>query len=329
MKDYTLLLLRLLLLVAMVESNVPHPLSRRLFFDLLDECHLTPSLLFLEKALGPLASSPQSDYFNLGMTVNIDGEKTEVFFDPQLLGLFYLLSQIEGGSVDLNNVTLAEDEVITSELQENHLRLAEFWNMSTFLPHFHLVGVRAEDVEGNIEIAMEPFIELLVETIPDLTYRQADFDKLSSDVQRVIEQDLPLSYANPSLSLNAFVNSPGQLLRGKYAGDAMLAIGQGIMDFVSEVSQVDDVGAAFIHAHEFSHGVDFYLFLEEKGLLGDRKGVDIDSSDFSSDELKADAMAAYALAHERGLNSSEEVVSDSLLRFFNRRLIPSYYLFLL
>ena len=69
--------------------------------------------------------------------------------------------------------------------------------------------------------------------------------------------------------------------------------------------------------------------LEEKGLLGDRKGVDIDSSDFSSDELKADAMAAYALAHERGLNSSEEVVSDSLLRFFNRRLIPSYYLFLL
>ena len=73
MKAYTLLLLRLLLLVAMVESNVPHPLSRRLFFDLLDECHLTPSLLFLEKALGPLASSPQSDYFNLGMTVNIDG----------------------------------------------------------------------------------------------------------------------------------------------------------------------------------------------------------------------------------------------------------------
>lgn len=305
--------------------NVKHTTiqKRHLIFDILEECHKTRVIQFLERELGSEASSVRSDFFGLDLPTKVGGEEVPIPLDPTILFPFVLYVQIdELESLDLlSNQAIGNDGIYTDQVRAQHQLLAQFWNMTEFLPSFHLTYLRSQDLQGNIAPALEKLMTQLQELIPDLTYKKSDLEDLAAQMDLVIQQDVPNNYANPALSTQAAVILPstGEI---KYQEVVFMVLGQGILDFFEQDLGLGSVGVDFIHAHEFSHGVAVYVELLENDF-----DYDLVSSTYElqgSDELEADAMAAYALAHPKGGNYSLSVSVPNLFTSSSTFLTFSY-----
>jgi hypothetical protein len=90
-------------------------------------------------------------------------------------------------------------------------------------------------------------------------------------------------------------------------------LGDGILDFTDSLG-LGEVGPDYIHAHEFGHAIQFIMDLEN--VSGDIEAyIEIEDAyspaDDRRNELEADAMAAYALAHEQGRNFELQLLRDA------------------
>ena len=138
------------------------------------------------------------------------------------------------------------------------------------------------------------FVSLLGLTDSDLT-------DIASAAMFEIESGLPDGYSNPLLSFNAFA-SPFVLVNDDFPGT--IVMGDGIMDFLSSLG-FDDVTNDVVHAHEFGHILQFIAAYEDAGQDIDEFIdiiFDVTPEESRRIELKADAYAAYFLAHEQGRN---------------------------
>ena len=207
------------------------------------------------------------------------------------------------------------DEYRTRHLQRRHRDAISFW--------------RSSDIDGDLMgydnvllLSMDGYVlgddDKLVPTI----MRMFDFESMdeildfASEVRGIVES-LPDGYANPLLTMNA-IATRSNYQKGSYGGhdDApsrhggaggggrvkdSIMIGDGVLRFLDESGHLETGSLDFVHAHEFGHHVQFRLD-HAYPPAGDHRGYDNGDDDDGDrrEELMADAIGGYYLAHDEG-----------------------------
>jgi hypothetical protein len=160
-----------------------------------------------------------------------------------------------------------------------------------------------------LEEAIASFLEYYYE---DYTATVQDIETAAALVQLAIETELPKTYANPLLTFDAFYFPQAEIL-GANPLSALILLGDGILDF-TDSRGLGEAAPDYIRAHEFGLALQFIMDLEH--LSGDIEAYykieDANSpADYRRNALEADAMAAYALAHEQGRNFELQLLLDA------------------
>jgi predicted metalloprotease len=86
-------------------------------------------------------------------------------------------------------------------------------------------------------------------------------------------------------------------------------IGDGVLRFLDESGLLSAGGLDFVHAHEFGHHVQFRL----DHAYPDDRGYDNDDDDNRREELMADAIGGYYLAHDEGGDATRREIDCSTM----------------
>jgi hypothetical protein len=190
----------------------------------------------------------------------------------------------------------------TAELLSQHELLANFWKTTDKgQPPLLLVALHSDILQGNLEAAILLWLND-EDQLSRIDVTETDLILTATQVQEAIETELPDGYSNPNLSFNAYFLSnlgiPGmETSSGIFMGDGILVFG----DYLGFDVVVND----YTHAHEFGHWVQYIMDLEDSGndlSIIYKQLLFRTPEENRQSELEADAMAAYALAHEQGRN---------------------------
>ena len=269
--------------------------------------------MYEASVLGP-ANANSSIYQNIRFPNNET-------LDPTILAFFslYPLYVFPSEPFVQDDQFIGRSGEFTDVVRQQHELLTAFWNMTIDTPIL-LLGLHSE-----------PLQYYLPETV--LTYynsfygydsqRLADeaLDELVADVRAAIEGELPGNYSNPALTQLAFFTY--RLGVTGFENSSVMAFGDGLLDWVVSLGFPPWIGISFAHAHEFAHAVQFVVDLEDNN--GDLSAYEeSDIADYNTadgsrrTELEADAMGAYALAHDQGGNWSVDLLLQASRLTFTR-----------
>jgi hypothetical protein len=294
---------------AVAATSRASSIAQRRFPRILQEsvCNATASRDFIIQSLGPSAA-------NDSLYQNVHFDFVTIPDDP--FGLYYLFVDI--GSLADSLVTfqlltegfVQEDQYFghngeyTQEILAQNQLLTKFWKVEG--PPVLVAGLHSEplQLENLTEIALGFWTSTQVNfTTSSIT--DAEIFAVAGSVRQAIETELPNAYANSALTYNAY--SVPQFGAKGFENSSVVVIGDGFMDFFASLG-LGAVGNDILHAHEFSHALQFILDLEDAGgdyaaYFEKYNSTRSPETDRQS-ELEADAMAAYVLAHDQGRNFS-------------------------
>ena len=198
------------------------------------------------------------------------------------------------------NQYFGHDGEHTQEIMSQHTLLTKFWKVDG-LPVV-LVGLHSEVLGVNIRSAIWDWA-WLNDYLEDYNITDELIDAVAESAREAIATELPGNYSSPALTYTAyFIAAFGPL---GFDNSSIIVIGDGVLDFITSLG-LDEVGSDIVHAHEFGHALQFKMDLEDAG--GDyavyfrTMRANRTAASSRKKELEADAMAAYALAHEQGRN---------------------------
>ena len=257
----------------------------------------TAELDFLSDSLEPSFGDP-SLLFGYPTNITLFGEDVVLYVDIGGLALALLeVSSFSNGiaGFDQDKEFFGRNGKYTKEIISQHALLHDFWKVPD--EQILVAGLHSEPLQGNIELAIRT---QAVETIKLYNITGESVLSSAEQIKQAIEDLVPGNYSNPFLSYEAFFVDLFDVT--DFGNSTVIVMGDGLIDFFESLG-LGEVGSDLIHAHEFSHALQFYLDLEDFGgnlnafyEFEGSKGPD----EARKDELEADAMAAYVLAHEQG-----------------------------
>lgn len=284
-------------------SRLLDPLSKYLRRLQGDEC-VVIGIDFVFEVLGP-SLAEDSLFWNVeypgGIAFDEEGEPLKVDLSQLTLETLYPLY--------INPATptfVQEDQYFghngeyTVELLNQHTLLKEFWKTDERGPPILLIGLHSERLGDLLPEAVEE--SFLTEGYDPFVWTKAESTQVVQEIRTAIEEELPQQYANPFLTFEAF--TAGLPITG-FEDSTTIVIGDGYLDY-DEWLGLGEIGNDITHAHEFAHAIQYIIDLEDAG--GDPDQYELNTRDYDTAEgsrrleLEADAMAGYALAHERGRN---------------------------
>ena len=223
------------------------------------------------------------------------------------------------------SVFVQEDQYIgrngefTDVIRQQHDLLIAFWNMTIDAPIL-LLGLHSELLQFYLPETVLTYYNSHYDQDSE-TLTDKELEEVVDDVRAAIEGELPGNYSNPALTQIAFFNY-GLGVTG-FEDSSVMAFGDGLIDWVASLGLPSRVGISFAHAHEFAHAVQFVVDLEDKdGNLS--AFIESDIAEYNTPEgsrrteLEADAMGAYALAHDQGGNWSVGLLLQASRLTFSR-----------
>jgi hypothetical protein len=287
--------------------------------DVSDVCVATSATDFAEDTLGPsneltslyntAALSYQLTSTASGTASNVALVQEELYVPIGSLAGNLMWGLLIGAISGVDPVPFVQDEQsfgldgqYTEELISQHALLAKFWKTTDKgQPPLLLVALHADILRDYLEVAILLWL-YVTDYISLIDVADTDLTLAATQVQVAIETELPDGYSNPNLSFDAFfgpnLGIPGmETTSAIFMGDGFLAFG----DYLGFDAVVND----YTHAHEFGHWVQYIMDLEDSGNdLAVLEDLSLNSTpeENRQGELEADAMAAYALAHEQGRN---------------------------
>lgn len=286
--------------LATVTHNLHHPFPRYL-----QECNATStSREFYFQALGP-SNDTDSLYRNvvfenITQVPNDDGVVGNLRVNVSDLASSLLLVDLWSNYFMQENQSFGHDGEYTREIMSQHTLLTKFWKVEG-LPVV-VAGLHSELLGQNIDTAVRDWA-WLNGNLDTYNITDEEIDAVAELAREAITTELPDNYASPALTYQAyFIANFGP--RG-FDNSSIIVIGDGVLDFITSLG-LDEVGSDLVHAHEFGHALQFKMDLENAG--GDfeaylkTKRANRTAATSRKIELEADAMAAYALAHEQGRN---------------------------
>jgi hypothetical protein len=185
----------------------------------------------------------------------------------------------------------------TQESKKRHKDLQRFWDVPT--SDVLLQGMHGIDLSSDAK--MVPLLIFLYGIDHDFAQWIVDY------AQSVITTDPGLGYNHPIWTLNAFAftartepdGSPFKSLPDK------IVLGEGIITAMQEMG-LGSNGPDYIHAHEFSHHVQF-----ERGVFDASVSPDDQPAFTRMTELMADAFGSYFCAHSRGASFQLKRIVDA------------------
>lgn len=197
----------------------------------------------------------------------------------------------------------------TDVVRQQHELLTAFWNMSLDAPIL-LLGLHSEPLQNYLPDTVQTYYNSFYGHDSERLAVEA-LDDVVDDVRAAIEGELPGNYSNPALTQLAFFTY--RLGVTGFENSSVMVFGDGLLDWVVSLGLSPWVGISFAHAHEFGHAVQSVVDLEESGIADDN------TADGSRRiELEADAMGAYALAHDQGGNWSVDLLVQASRLTFSR-----------
>lgn len=277
------------------------------------QCVDTAGSNFTRQVLG-VSSSDDSLYNNVAFRpVFIEDDSTGTVVDTlpinELAGLLldvFLVAEAPEPFVQANQYFGRNGEY-TEEIVKQHELLTKFWQIPDTEPPILLIGLHGTILapEGNLERAVavlaanEGFLsasEYVAGFVPIVNITD-EVIAVAAQARVAIETELPEGYSNFALTEDAYFQSNYGVIG--YESSSVIIIGDGSWQF-DESLGYGTVGPDILHAHEFSHALQFILDLEDVGGDYDAYIVLDAASSSIYNELEADAMGAYALAHYQG-----------------------------
>jgi hypothetical protein len=260
----------------------------------LEVCVATAGSNFTQQVLGP--SYEDDSLYN---NVNYESAITGAVDDGS--GLFTLPIN-ELASILLDEYLLYSDQPIfvqdneyfgrngefTEEMLSQHKLLTNFWQVEG--PPILLIGLHSEflELDNNLELAIAvlAFLDGYQSTVTITD----DVRAVAAEARVAIETELPDGYSNYALTEDAYYQDNYGVVG--YETSAAIVVGDGALQF-DVFFGYGTVGSDILHAHEFSHALQYILDLDAAPT-----SISPETSRFS--ELEADAMGAYVLAHKQG-----------------------------
>jgi hypothetical protein len=260
-------------------------------------CNATAEHDFLVKALGPSWYAG-----SLFQNVFLASERVDIRSLAHSLLEYKLNTAYCVHSVQENQYFGLNGEY-THELMAQHKRLIEFWNVVG--PLVLLVGLHSDSlqVQDNTVHAVAFWAnDMGYTTIYNIT--DEEIMAAADSVRTAIETELPNGYANSALTFSGYHVTLKNVVSGRYLNKAEVVIGDGFLNyFVSQGLQ--DVGSNVLHAKLFSGVLQSILELDDVGGNYDAYLANMANRSPKANRrlsLETDAMAAYALAHQKGRN---------------------------
>jgi hypothetical protein len=317
------MILWLLILVAVItafEYNVsflrrhsPRRIKPRRFQQSTEKCVDTAGANFTQQVLG-VSSSADSLYNNVAFRpvfINDDSAGSSVDTLPinELAGLLldvFLVVEAPEPFVQANQY-LGRNGEYTDEILSQHELLVKFWQIPATEPPILLIGLHGSILapEGNLERAVavlaanEGFLPVSADVagfVPIVNITDQVIT-VAAQARIAIETELPDGYSNFALTDDAFFQDNYGVIG--YENSSVIIVGDGAWQFDESLGR-GAVGPDILHAHEFSHALQYGMDLED--VDGDYDAyLDIYLATPSIyGELEADAMGAYVLAHFQG-----------------------------
>ena len=287
-----------------------------------DECWNIPGSNITQQTLGP-SYDYDSLYNNVpfesvltGQTISDDvdnGSRNRLPIN-QLANLLVteILLYSEAYRFVQENEYFGRNGEYTEEILSQHYLLIDFWQLPND-PPILLIGLHSEILqpEGNLEMAVA-VLSYLNGYQEDVVITE-EVRIIAEQARLAIETELPNGYSNNDLTSEDgyFVANFGVI---GYEDSSVIVAGDGALYFDVQLGN-GAAGSDIFHAHEFGHALQYILDLEDAN-----GNIDVyldkyfnnrspESSRYS--ELEADAMAAYALAHERGRNFTVSLLLEA------------------
>jgi len=274
---------------------------------------------FVSTSLGP-ADADDSLYHN----IPYPGDDPESFIDmPTLVDetVYVLYYRPTTPTFVQEEQYFGHDGRYTAEILNQHALLQTFWKTNEEgRPTILVLGLHSEPLgTAGSNLLEEALYEHLIYTegYEEDVYLES-VDSLASDIRLAIETEVPDNYANAALTIDLvyFVYDFG--ITG-FEDSSIIVLGDGTWDYAASVG-LDEIGNDFVHAHEFSHALQYILDLQDNnGSVSQYEQNDPYTSSPEASrrvELEADAMAAYGLAHEQGRNLELPLLLDAARKSF-------------
>jgi hypothetical protein len=291
--------------------------AQRRFPRILQEsvCNDTAAVNFINQSLGPSSANDslyQNVYFD-SVIIPTDDDPSGLYnlsVDIGSLADIYLQNQLRLIYFVQDKQYFGHDSEYTVEILAQHYLLTAFWKVEG--PPVLVAGLHSEPLQKEPRTRYAVIfwtVEQVNFTTANIT--QEEIYAVSDSVRQAIETELPYGYANSALTFNAYA-VPRFGAKG-VTDSSVVVIGDGYLDFVASLGFAN-VGKDIVHAKLFSHALQFILDLEDAGgdydfyieNFNNTRSPELDRRS----ELEADAMAAYALAHDQGRNFDVEMLIE-------------------
>lgn len=207
----------------------------------------------------------------------------------------------------------------TNEMKENHEKLRQFWTAavgggtddnstgnavaSSAVSQHHYLASSSQQ-SNIILLGMHgddlSLPQTLIPTLQQIySLDAASARSLAQDIQSVIEA-MPGGYTNPLLTSNAIATQSSDTDGSRNERDSII-VGDGVFTFLEWLELSAD-GPDYIHAHEYSHHIQYDMGEQARGGggFGDDGTVGSKARETQRLELMADVFGSYFLAHKLG-----------------------------
>jgi hypothetical protein len=296
-----------------LRRHSPRRTNRRWLQQTTENCVATAGLNFTDQVLGK-SSGEDSLYKNVAFRpvfIKDDSARSSVDTLPiddlaSLLLDVFLVVDAPDPFLQANQY-LGRNGEYTNEILKQHELLIKFWQIPKSEPPILLIGLHGTILapEGNLERAVAvlaanegflPVSTYVAGFVPIVNITD-EVIAVAAQARVAIETELPDGYSNFALTEDAYFQDNYGVIG--YENSSVIVIGDGAWQFDESLGH-GTVGPDILHAHEFSHALQYTMDLEDVG--GDYDAY-IDmymATPAIYGELEADAMGAYVLAHYLG-----------------------------
>ena len=230
---------------------------------------------------------------------NISDEDLNNFFEWKVytLPFVYKLLVEEKGIYDIEYI--GADGKYTQEINSILDQAQSFWYNSGVNDDIRVLGAHGSDL-ADLHNKLIPALEALFGTTSYEDDEAEDDDYTimdhAMDIQDLILR-LPGGYDNPLLTFNAFATDEGEYELNDHPS---IIIGDGYFEFQESIG-FEMEGPEYALTHEHAHHLQFAL---------DTTTSSDERQSARRQELMADALSAYFLAHERGMDMPSNEIDN-------------------